>query len=333
MGCFFRSRCLSDHYDGVIIFWRGSRTQDSEWSRNRHKHSTQLTLNKRADCRPACVVLKMSRDDVVRVKVHFDRLRERLQMNGRGVINIPLPRRCITALVGCTGENEVAQKTEKINLIRRIGKAQAKIIVIFLNDSTNPINCELCNSSATDMVAFIDFKHLGVNGDESCVAHFNAFREWIHCDSVQCKEMAEYNSKKGDEVGDVNTNKDGDEAVYYVFKGAADVPSDFFDHVTRTMGPGIANATDLAQGVETVGSGGSRSYSLRIDYTPAIVSITPPQYFSFPPWGKREYKQHTSNCHLSVLTFDSLGIGLLIEPKLLVLLDRKKSLKMLRCSI
>ena len=216
----------------------------------------------------------MSRDDVVRVEVHFDRLRERLQKNGRGVINIPLHRHCITALVGCTGENEVVQKIDKLALIRRIGKAQSKIIVNVLNDSTNPINCEFCNSSATDMVAFIDFKHLGVNGDESCVAHFTALREWIHCDSIQCKEMAEYNSKKGDEVGDVNTNKDGDEAVYYVFKGAADVPSDFFDHVTRTMGPGIAHATDLAQGVETVGSGGSQSYSLRIDYTPAIFQFS-----------------------------------------------------------
>ena len=213
-------------------------------------------------------------NNMVRVEFRFDRLCSRLGAGERGVMNIPLPRRCITAIVECRDENEVVQKTLKIALIRRIGKCVAKHVVIILNDSNTPINCEFCNASATDMEAFMSVNILGGNGGESCVACFTAFREWIHCDSVQCREMAEYNTKKGDEVGDVNTSKEGDESAYFVFKGVADVPADFFDYATKEMGPGIAHATDLAAGAETVEAGRSGSYSLRIDYTHAISKFS-----------------------------------------------------------
>ena len=229
-------------------------------------------------------------EDVVRVEFRFDRLRNRLVVGERGVMNMPLPRRCIKAIVECIDENEVVQKTLKMDLIRRIGKCVAKHVVIILNDSSTPINCEFCNASATDMEAFISVNILGGNGGESCVACFTAFREWIHCDSVQCREMAEYNSKKGDEVGDVNTTKEGDESAYFLFKGAADVTADVLDCMTKEMGPGIAPATDLAAGAETVEAGGSGSYAMRIDYTFAI--------FEFSSFGQvrvqATYKQLTS---------------------------------------
>ena len=56
-------------------------------------------------------------EDVVRVEFRFDRLCDRLVAGERGVMNMPLPRRCINAIVECIDENEVVQKTLKIDLI------------------------------------------------------------------------------------------------------------------------------------------------------------------------------------------------------------------------
>lgn len=146
--------------------------------------------------------------------------------------------------------------------------------MIILNNSSTPINCEFCNASATDMEAFISVNILGGNGGESCVACFTAFREWTHCDSVQCREMAEYNSKKGDEVGDVNTMKECDESAYFLFEGAADVTADVFDRMTKEIGLELHLRRIWQQEQRRLKQAGQGVIH--------CVLIIPPRYSSFP---------------------------------------------------
>jgi hypothetical protein len=179
----------------------------------------------------------------------------------RGVVqNVPLPRDAFHAMTQSDEGTDTLQLASTRAETKRMGLVVMKSVLMMLDSSPHPAKCESCDRRATDMKGFVCFEP-NRNNDGG---RFIASDEWFHCDSIACKEQAEFNSKRGDEREEESELRAGDESVMFVVPGnKSQVPEDMIEEVNSRMGPGAAIAMDLGNGRNTV----------RVDYTEAIFKF------------------------------------------------------------
>lgn len=197
------------------------------------------------------------RHDLVSVEFAFGR-----HHVSRGTLSsVPLPREAFLAMTRPEEGNKTLRLVSTRTQTQRIGAAVMKVVVSSLDLTPQPVKCELCGSPATDMKGFVCFKqHRNRDG-----GRFVASDEWFHCGSVVCRDLAEFNAKRGDEREEASELRTGDESAMFVVPGnqseVSEVVASLVDDVNSRMGPGAAIATDLGNGRNTV----------RVDYTEAVL--------------------------------------------------------------
>jgi hypothetical protein len=161
---------------------------------------------------------------------------------------------------------------DKIQVETSIGKIESPInyssfsravVAMALANPDITCACSFCNNKATDIFAYPTFEDLGNKRSKLTLED-----DWLCCDDKRCQELAEFNSRRGDEVGiDV-----GDEGITHIFPGVVEITDELLGSMS-TYGPGYGIATDLAPNV------------CRIDYTKIEVFIaekTQPLTFTIP---------------------------------------------------
>jgi len=136
-------------------------------------------------------------------------------------------------------KNQVETSIGKIELPTNYSSFSRAVVAMALANPEIACACSFCNKKATDIFAYSKFEDLGNKR-----AKLTLEDDWLCCDDKVCQELAEYNSRRGDEVGiDV-----GDESVSHVFPGEAEITDELLGSMS-TYGPGYGVATDLAPNV------------------------------------------------------------------------------------
>lgn len=179
---------------------------------------------------------------------------------GRVVGNVPLSREAFHAMIQSDEGSDVLRLASKRAMTKHIGSVITKIVVRMLDSTPQAAKCQSCDGQAKDMKGFVHFEP-NINKNGGC---FIASDEWFHCDSIACREQAEFNSKRGDEREEESELRSGDESVVFVVPGnKSQVPMDMIEMVNSEVGPGAEIATDLGNGRNT----------MRVDYTEALFKF------------------------------------------------------------
>ena len=140
----------------------------------------------------------------------------------------------------------------KIELPINYSSFSRAVVAMALSNPNAVCTCSFCNKKATNAFGYSSFDDLGDNR-----AKLTLKDDWLCCEDRKCQELAEFNSRRGCEIGVYND----DESAAFVLPRSSDSTDEILD-IVSAIDPGYGVATDLAPNV------------CRIDYTTVEVFIT-----------------------------------------------------------